>query len=250
MNDYLVFQLYGPLQSWGEIAVGQVRGSADHPGRSAVAGLLAACLGLDRDDPRCLTLAGALRLAVRVDRPGLPLIDYHTAQCPARKAKRRFFTRKDELGGLLAVGERPNTVLSDRSYRQDACCTVCVWLRGESPCGLEELKAALLRPRFTPYLGRKSCPPGLPFAPALGSFAAPEEALAAYPVSALILVGLKRDQGAGTALHRDEDGDAACGQVYTRRDVPVSRKGQFRFHNRRELALDTAAAKAREDRCS
>jgi len=250
MNDYLMFQLYGPLQSWGEIAVGQVRQSADHPGRSAVAGLLAACLGLDRDDLRCLTLAGALRLAVRVDRPGLPLIDYHTAQCPDRKAKRRFFTRKDELGGLLAAGERPNTVLSDRSYRQDACCTACIWLRGESPFGLEELNAALLRPRFAPYLGRKSCPPGLPFAPALGSFATPEEALASYPVSAQVLGGLQREPQPEAPLYRDEDGDAGQGQAFTRRDVPVSRKGQFRFHNRRELALETAAATAREDRCS
>ena len=29
MNDYLVFQLYGPMAAWGEIAVGEMRHSVD-----------------------------------------------------------------------------------------------------------------------------------------------------------------------------------------------------------------------------
>ena len=41
MSELLVFRLFGPLASWGEIAVGQVRPSAVRPTRSALLGLLA-----------------------------------------------------------------------------------------------------------------------------------------------------------------------------------------------------------------
>ncbi|WP_295540003.1 CRISPR-associated protein Cas5, partial [Thiolapillus sp.] len=50
MDDYLVFQLYAPLASWGGQAVGQERPSDDHPGRSALLGLLAAALGIRREE--------------------------------------------------------------------------------------------------------------------------------------------------------------------------------------------------------
>jgi len=50
VRDYLVFQLYGPLASWGDIAVGETRPSALTPSRSAILGLLAAALGLKRPD--------------------------------------------------------------------------------------------------------------------------------------------------------------------------------------------------------
>jgi len=58
MRGYLIFQLYGPLVAWGEQAVGEARNSATRPGRSALLGLLAAALGLRRDDE-----AGQQRLA-------------------------------------------------------------------------------------------------------------------------------------------------------------------------------------------
>ena len=39
--EALIFQLYGPLASWGAPAVGETRPSSDHPGRAALLGLLA-----------------------------------------------------------------------------------------------------------------------------------------------------------------------------------------------------------------
>ena len=42
--DYLLFRLYGPMASWGEIAVGETRHSAAYPGKSAIIGLLAAAM--------------------------------------------------------------------------------------------------------------------------------------------------------------------------------------------------------------
>ena len=48
--DILVFRLYGPMASWGEIAVGENRHTANYPSKSALLGLLGAALGIERDD--------------------------------------------------------------------------------------------------------------------------------------------------------------------------------------------------------
>ena len=50
IRDYLVFRLYGPMCSWGDIAVGEVRPSTVHPAKSAILGLIAAALGIKRPD--------------------------------------------------------------------------------------------------------------------------------------------------------------------------------------------------------
>src|SRR6185295_12377864 len=66
MPSFLVFRLYGPLASWGEVAVGEVRPSNLHPTRSALLGLLGAALGLRRSDEAALAdLARTVRFAVR-----------------------------------------------------------------------------------------------------------------------------------------------------------------------------------------
>ena len=48
--NYLLFRLYGPMASWGEIAVGETRHTASYPGKSAIIGLMAAALGTKRND--------------------------------------------------------------------------------------------------------------------------------------------------------------------------------------------------------
>ncbi len=48
--DYLLFRLYGPMASWGEIAVGETRHTASYPGKSAIIGLMAAALGIKRTE--------------------------------------------------------------------------------------------------------------------------------------------------------------------------------------------------------
>jgi CRISPR system Cascade subunit CasD len=50
MSQYLVFQLHGPMASWGVDAPGEVRHSHELPSRSALLGLLAAALGIRRDE--------------------------------------------------------------------------------------------------------------------------------------------------------------------------------------------------------
>lgn len=163
MSELLVFRLYGPLASWGEIAVGQVRPSAVRPTRSALLGLLAAALGLDRtDDPSHAALSAGVRLAVRVDSPGTAMIDYQTANYRRPKRGEIFFTRRDEL---RVPRDRLSTVQSQRHHRCDALITVAVAARPASRWSLADLHGALEHPVFPLFLGRKACPPALPLGP-------------------------------------------------------------------------------------
>lgn len=192
MTELLLFQLYGPLASWGEPAVGEYRPTATHPGKSQITGLLAAALGIRRDDEATLAaLAQGYGLAVRVDAEGELLRDYHTTQVPPRRRGQRFHTRREEMAasGLY-------TILSQRDYRVEAAWTCALWPREDAPHPLDDLRLALRQPRFTLYLGRKSCPPALPLNPRIIRAETLKEAFACYPL----------DEGLSRQLqpHRDK----------------------------------------------
>jgi CRISPR system Cascade subunit CasD len=162
---FLIFQLQAPLSSWGDTAVGEYRGSYEHPGESALIGLLGAALGVRREDE---TAHAALRqgygFAVGVLSSGRLLRDYHTAQVPGQAALkgRPHATRRHELS---VPKDDLNTILSTRDYRQDASSLIAIQPRADAAYSLEDLADALRRPRFVLYLGRKSCPPAAPLHP-------------------------------------------------------------------------------------
>ena len=163
--DYLVFQLQAPLAAWGEPAVGEYRGSADHPGESALLGLIGAALGVTRDDEAALqALQAGYLFAVGVQSAGTLLRDYHTAQVPSRSTLkgRPHATRADELA---LPRHELNTVLSTRDYRQGSACLVAVQACDGAPHALDALAEALRTPRFVLYLGRKACPLAAPLYP-------------------------------------------------------------------------------------
>lgn len=171
MDDYLLFRLYGPLASWGDTAVGEYRPSYHHPSRSAVLGMLAAALGICRDEEeRLLALDRDYRIAVRVERGGELLRDYHTVQSPPEAAIQGLWvkSRRDEIKALEAYwakrGKPPQaSPVSQRDYRTDAAYSIAVQAaRPEAHRDLAPLAQALRRPGFPLYLGRKSCPPALP----------------------------------------------------------------------------------------
>lgn len=166
---FLVFQLQAPLASWGEPAVGEYRGTAEHPSQSALVGLLGAALGLLREDEAAhAALRDELAWAVGLLSAGRLLRDYHTAQVPPRAALkgRPHATRRHEL---TVPKQDLGTILSTRDYRQDAASLVAVTVRaGCTPqFDLPMLAEALRRPYFTLYLGRKACPPAAPLWPQL-----------------------------------------------------------------------------------
>ena len=81
MKEYLFFRLYGPIASWGDIAVGVQRPSFDHPSKSAIMGLLAAALGIKRNEEEKHTaLVNSYNFAVMINSSGILLRDYHTVQ--------------------------------------------------------------------------------------------------------------------------------------------------------------------------
>lgn len=206
MTDFLLFTLYAPLASWGEIAVGESRGSWDRPSRSAILGLVAAALGVTRDrQQEHDSLDAGYGLAVRLDAAGTPLTDYHTAQTVAASAvkKRRPATR----AALLAAGER-ETILSRRGYRQDAIATAALWARPGAPWALPELAAALRRPTFVLYAGRKANPFGWPLAPEVIAAEALSEALGRRSPPARLEARLRPRAGWGQEVAHDpcEDG--------------------------------------------
>lgn len=247
MRDFLTFQLWGPLASWGGIAVGEERGSEAHPTRSAVLGILAAGLGIPRgDEPRQTALSEAYALAVRCDRPGAVLRDFHTAQVPPRSAlrRRRAATRRDELAALAWHIRQKNsaegTVVSYREYRSDGGWRVAVAARETAPYPLEALREALLRPGFSLYLGRRSCPTGLPLAPRIVRATTVLEVFDQLPVldPAALLAQTAHGVGAVTSMPVFADADLAPeGAVLAtreRRDQPVSRR-RWQFSPRLEL---------------
>lgn len=180
--SYLVFQLQAPLSSWGDPAVGEFRGTAEHPSQSALIGLIGAALGLLRDDEAAnAALRDGYGFAVALLSGGSLLRDYHTAQVPPRAALkgRPQATRRHEL----AVPKTDlSTILSTRDYRQNAASLVAVQSRVGStpPHTLAELASALRQPQFTLYLGRKACVPAAPLWPQVIEAESAQAAFATY----------------------------------------------------------------------
>lgn len=221
--------------AWGEIAVGEQRPSAGHPAKSAVLGLLAAALGVRRDEEdRQKSLADAYAMAVRVDASGELLRDYHTAQVPPERRGVRYYTRQDELHS-----DKLNTILSQRDYRMDASYSVAVWAKNDSPpWALSDVQSALQRPHFSLYLGRKSCPPSLPLQARVIKADTLKTAFNDFPQEDEFLGGLPGDVSGSyywEVLTPDEAGFSGDGVhiTYNRRDHALSRK-RWQFAMREE----------------
>lgn len=232
MQQYLTFQLYGVLASWGEQAVGESRHSATHPSRSAILGLLAAALGIKREQEQALKqLSDSVAMGFKVIHNGLVLKDYHTIQVPAddRKAKHRY-TRRDELRS-----EKIGTVLSSREYRQDALSLVAVWLNEGTDYTLEILEQALKQPKFQLYLGRKSCTLSLPVNPKISTAESYKVALDNYA-----LADENRYLGAENSTYYWEKSASSGMTTYNYRvpryDQPHNRK-HWQFQAREEYIL-------------
>ena len=237
MTDYLVFRLYGALSSWGDVAVGEVRPSADRPSRSAILGLVAAALGIRRDEEgRHVVLGNSLGIGVLVTSVGKPLADYHTVQVPpsgSSKRPRRYATRREELAGRHRSELR--TILSRREYRMDSLAAVAAWMRvPDSPFPLGCIANALDRPTFVPYLGRKSCPLALPMQPQVVSASSLVRAFAAARLDSP--GGVTPQAASGRRMLYWEDGcepGVPAERTEFRRDSPVSRR-RWQFEVRRE----------------
>jgi CRISPR system Cascade subunit CasD len=242
--EILLFRLYAPLASWGDVAVGEFRPSHGYPSRSALLGLIAAALGVDRgNDTRHEQLNDALAFAIAVYADGSLLRDYHTAQVAGASdmKKRPHRTRADELS---VPRHDLNTILSSRDYRQDALCVVGTWLRADSEgVDLESIDSALTRPRFALYLGRKACPPALPLSPQIVEAENFRAALAKAKLPRIDELDKNAYRADPVRAAWEEAVDVGWPQSFTvpRKDVPRSRQ-RWQFGDRTERVALIAEA--------
>ncbi len=218
-------------------AVGGVRRSAVHPSKSAVLGLCAAAQGIRRDEEAVLIkLAKLLKFGVKVIGPGTLMADYHTVQAPpSNKKSKHLCTRRDELRE-----PKIGTLLSSREYRQDALALTALWQNDGGSTTVEAIASALSSPVFHLYLGRKSCPLGVPLNPKIISTPSLTEAFDAYPEPLLDeTTPLSRRLGEQqiTLYWESCDYSGMADQPYDmrvlRHDQPLSRK-RWQFTSREE----------------
>lgn len=179
-TDFLLMTLGGPMSAWGNITVGEIRSTWDRPSKSAVLGLVAAALGIERlDTATQIALQKAFGIAVgTVDRHGpKPLLDYHSVQSRGQERNAHWRTRKDEL---VVPRSQLNTLLSQRAYWEDRTAVIAIWQRASCPTSLAQMRDALLAPQYMLWLGRKSCPPGQPLAPEIIDARSLHDAVDAY----------------------------------------------------------------------
>ena len=133
----ILLKFSGPLQSYGTSSHFQTRYTDYYPSKSAVLGLLAACLGYRRDEEEKLRELSTLKFAVRIDQQGGLLKDYHIA-----------ITDKE-------IVEIPKTYVTNRYYLEDALFVVAL-------SGMDELIDTLTKsiksPYFQPFMERRSLP--------------------------------------------------------------------------------------------
>jgi CRISPR system Cascade subunit CasD len=145
----LLLRLVGPMQSWGTTSRFDQRDTGKEPSKSGVVGLLAAALGIDRENWTNLEPLTCLSMGVRHDRPGVARRDYQTAGCAAT----------DTI--IKADGSQSKDgVVSHRFYIADAAFLVA--LEGEDRPLLQKIDAQLKNPVWPLALGRKSYLPSEP----------------------------------------------------------------------------------------
>ena len=133
----ILLKFSGPLQSYGTSSHFQTRYTDYYPSKSAVLGLLAACLGYRRDEEEKLRELSTLKFAVRLDQQGSLLRDYHIA-----------VTDKE-------IVEKPQTYVTNRYYLEDALFIVALSSKDEL---IDTLIKTIKSPYFQPFMGRRSLP--------------------------------------------------------------------------------------------
>lgn len=133
----ILLKFSGPLQSWGTDSNFETRRTDFYPSKSAVIGVIAAGLGLKRDDEKIQKL-NDLDFAIRIDQYGNLLRDYHTAK--------KFDSK----------GKFERTYVTNRYYLEDYIFIVGISHRDNK--FIEEIEKSLKNQYFQIYMGRRSNP--------------------------------------------------------------------------------------------
>lgn len=169
----LAFYIDAPLQSWGASSKFQYRETGSFPTKSALVGLVAAALGIDKHRPdeamRLRPLATLAATFVRIEKQQFSpakkpilnsrLIDFHTIG--GGYDKNASSAEKNSIP-VKASGAPFGTVITRRSYLCDTAFAAI--LQGDEAI-LAEVQAALLNPVWGIWFGRKTCLPASPLSP-------------------------------------------------------------------------------------
>jgi len=195
----LLMRLEGPLQSWGTRSRWDVRDTQPEPTKSGIVGLLGCALGYPLGDPRLEhELDAGLRFGVRVEHAGQVCCDFHTVTDFLPMADGKYKYQGATSGRALEKlrtdpSAVPATIISPRYYLEDAAFLVALEETGAVAGLLARCAAALRRPVWPLFLGRKACVPTRPiFAGLVEEYADLDEALRQYPWSWLGAGGVNR----------------------------------------------------------
>lgn len=228
----LLLRLAAPMQSWGTESKFDTRHTRREPSKSGVIGLLACALGIRRDDVAALSELQKLSFGVRVDQEGQQLMDYHTV---------KSYKHPMDLVRNAASDKSYQTY---RYYLSDAVFLAAV--SSDDEALMYRLEAALHRPVFPLYLGRRGCPPTLPLS--LGVQAIPlEEALRTEPwlaSEAQKSRWQRMNPGQMPSLRLLMD-DAGCGAARVR-DVPLAFDSAWRRYSLRNVQEKQIALRLQE----
>lgn len=218
MKKYLLFQIYGSMQSWGVACPGTYRFTQNHPTKSGlVSGIIGACLGIDYQKESDLReLFDTTGYACRIDIPGVVHEDYQTI---SREIK-------DEIDTFT-------TIESYRYYLAGALFTACLWKDSSSKFSLEAIAEKLNAPVFIPYLGRATCLAGLPFDPKILEAKDLRGAFSGYASDRFGFIKARKDRSPRIFWEGDDNSIPVLNKVF-RQDVPKNRK-TWAFGRRIEL---------------
>lgn len=222
----ILLKFTGPLQSYGTSSHFETRYTDYYPSKSAVIGLLAACLGYRRDEAENLRELSKLKFAVRIDQDGTLLRDYHIA---------RSYNEK---------GVESKTYVTNRYYLEDALFVVAISGKDEL---VDILIKAIKSPYFQPFMGRRSLPVPVDFF--LGECAEDIlDSLRNLPWQAAPWYKKKKGkEGIGEKIslevYADEEilKDEKISRSKLRRDIPISfsQKGrQFAFRQEACISIE------------
>lgn len=137
--DFLLLRCVAPMQSWGDSSIFNYRKTRGFPTKSGIVGLIAAALGIERNNTQALQESGILdiNVDVRIDAHGTVNNDY---QIVRHSGKNNKISRKDYIFDgkfLVAVSHKDAAVL-------------------------DTIEDAVKNPKNLLFFGRKSCPPAEP----------------------------------------------------------------------------------------
>lgn len=176
MPTSLILTFQGVFQAWGKHSFETYRPTELFPTRSGVTGLLAAAIGIKRDESeKYLKLDRSYTYAARCDFETVSLFAEEESQSEDKTADEkekigyrrlvpgRKMTDFHTVQEVRTVGKKTKkTEVTSREYLEDQCFTLAIMQRDGAEYNLCDIERAVKKPCFSVHLGRKSCPLCLP----------------------------------------------------------------------------------------